>query len=1127
MHLRRFALPACTALVACMAHAVCDAAEPEMHPLRFVFRLDNDYSTSAGAFDASGRLLRTLWSNRRYTAGVHEASWDGRDDEGRAVSQDAEYEIRVLTHNVIYTWDGVIGNTSPDPTSPVHHDAPHFLADLAVSGDRVFFTEPDEGPVPTMRYFRLDDPQSWHARPALPMAYEATMGLVAADRERVYWAHDSSPWRHTWGKGGDQAFVMATDRDLSREIVFEAGMPTCVERIGQGCYRDAEKDRSVRSAIDIVAEFHENAATPILEGARNNVTGLAVQNDGPLLFVAHGALSPARIHVLDKRSGRLLARIPLAGVGRLVAVPKRDELWAIHDGAGGRVVSHLAIGPAPDYALRIVRTLTGVESPLALSLTPDGKQIVVAEGGSSQQVRAFDVDTGVPLWQLGEKGGYAVHGPAVSTGKFSFHGEQIDPRTSRRVERALLGFGPDGSFWVGDTALSRLLEFDSHRRYLDEIAFRPAFYNVVVDRNDPSRVFTGYTEYAVDYTKPLDRAWRLVRFFGDSPHLTMSHRHWASGFIDVATLRNGRTYGLARTTRGGVEVMEIPKAGDLERFALKLQQPVFLDRNGDLYAVRAKNAASPLEVWRRPLAGFASDGSPLWGREEARVHATRGVRDPRANAVANTYERSVALLDPDLNVIFDGGNSDVGRFHLAAIRSGASGWLWRASPASGEFDLAKPDGVFDTSHPWYAGMQVTAIGDQIVYNYHGEGWHNDGQANQFLHWYRDGLFVGQFGVPRVRGLPPGAPGMAGNSFSIQLVTANGQTYLWHNDENAHAGIHRWHLDGIEWMRELKGRGRPGQEVRIADATVFAGDALHDREAPTALMAQTQPGRVRLAWRSPPGANGIEVQRLQPTFVGPRFERIATLAGKAHSFVDDEPLHGEPTVYRVRALFDHGASDYSNHVHVTAPAKAFVLESQSFDKPPPALRDAFRPRSTPDVDVSVIPDPANPGNRVMRVRARRPAGAKEFRASPQWSGSTQLFNALNASVGRVRGSHPDLYRVQFRLRFLQARISPGSKVSVQVDPGYDLFSTPGRRQDLMALAHTRADGKEAALEEVSFDFAAFPNGDGARGLQQFRALAPAAVVVRFPIELAGDGDVVEFLIDDVSISRLDPAPEGPS
>lgn len=1117
--MRRIALLACAVLVSCLPGA--SRAAPDAHSLRFHFRLDNDYSTSAGVFDTGGTLVRTLWGNRRYTAGLHDAAWDGRDDDGRPVSGAAQYEIRVLTHNVVYTWDGVIGNTSPDPTSPVHHDAPDFFNDLAVSGDRAFYTTSDEGRVPTMRYFRLDDPHSWRARPALPIAYDATMGMVTADRERVYWAHDSSGWASTWGKGGDQSFVMATDRDLSREIVFEAGTPTCVQRVGERCYRDDMTDGNIRSAIDVVTDFREDPRTTPLEGARNDVTGLAVQVDGPLLFAAHGSLSPARIHVLDKRSGRLLARVPLEGVGRLVAVPGRNELWAIHDLAGRRVVSHLAIGSAPDYALKILRTLTGVESPLALSVTPDGGQIVVADGGATQQVRAFDAGSGEPVWQLGEKGGYAVHGPAVTGEKFSFHRRQIDPRTSQRFEHALIGFAPDGSLWVGDPALSRLLEFDNRRRNVEQIAFLPRFYSTVVDRGDPSRVFMEYTEYAVDYTKPLDRSWSLVRFFGDSPQLTMDHRRWATGFVDVTTLGNGRTYGLARTSRDVVDVMEVPTDGDLKRFALKFQQPAFLDRDGTLYGIRSRGTTGPVEVWQRPLGGFDSDGAPSWGREESRVRAPRAARDPRPST-GGAYERGVARLPPDLNVIFDPWNADVGRFHLGAIRNRSDRLLWRASPASGKFDLAQPDGVFDSSRPAYAGMQLTALGDQIVYNYHGEGWQG-GQANQFLHWYRDGLFVGQFGVPDLRALPPGAAGMAGNSFSIQLVQAKGQTYLWHNDENAHAGIHRWHLDGLEWMRELHGSARLGEEIELEGVTTPADSALGGRAAPSGLVAQAQSGRVRLSWRShASAASGMEVQRLQPTYTGPRFERIATLPANATSFLDSEPLHGEPTVYRVRALFDGGASDYSNHVHLTAPAKALVLESQTFEKPPPDLRDVFRPRPTPDVQVDVIADPADPGNRVLHVLARRSVGVSgaEFGVLPRWKASPQLFEALNASLGRPRGSRPDIYRVQFRLRVLQAHLSTGSEVSVQVDLA-NIFSTPGRRENLIALAGAKPDSQQSAFEKVSFDFAALPNGSGTRGLQQYRAVAPTEVGVAFPLDLTGDGDVVEFLVDDLTVSRLDP------
>src|SRR5689334_6326673 len=110
--MRRIALLACAALFSCVASA---------SPLHFRFKLDNDYSTRTGGYDADGTLVRTLWSNRRYTAGLHDANWDGLDDDGQPARADADYEIRLLTHNVIYTWDGVIGNTSPDMTSPVHH----------------------------------------------------------------------------------------------------------------------------------------------------------------------------------------------------------------------------------------------------------------------------------------------------------------------------------------------------------------------------------------------------------------------------------------------------------------------------------------------------------------------------------------------------------------------------------------------------------------------------------------------------------------------------------------------------------------------------------------------------------------------------------------------------------------------------------------------------------------------------------------------------------------------------------------------------------------------------------------------------------------------------------------------
>jgi hypothetical protein len=44
------------------------------------------------------------------------------------------------------------------------------------------------------------------------------------------------------------------------------------------------------------------------------------------------------------------------------------------------------------------------------------------------------------------------------------------------------------------------------------------------------------------------------------------------------------------------------------------------------------------------------------------------------------------------------------------------------------------------------------------------------------------------------------------------------------------------------------------------------------------------------------------------------------------------------------------------------------------------------------------------------------------------------------------------------------------------------------------------------------------------LQGYRSEAPTTLAVVFPVDLRGEGDVVEFLVDNVSISRLDP-PDG--
>ena len=44
--------------------------------------------------------------------------------------------------------------------------------------------------------------------------------------------------------------------------------------------------------------------------------------------------------------------------------------------------------------------------------------------------------------------------------------------------------------------------------------------------------------------------------------------------------------------------------------------------------------------------------------------------------------------------------------------------------------------------------------------------------------------------------------MAGNAYRSYVVkAANGNVYLYHNDESCHGGVHRWRIDGLSSIRE--------------------------------------------------------------------------------------------------------------------------------------------------------------------------------------------------------------------------------------------------------------------------------------------------------------------------------------
>ena len=97
--------------------------------VEFQFTLDKAGLTSAGLYDAEGRLVRTLWTMKELAASKQTGMWDGLDEFGQAAPA-GEYEYRVVLNGSTYRNVGLIGNNGRPPDDKGH--TPNGVQSLAV-----------------------------------------------------------------------------------------------------------------------------------------------------------------------------------------------------------------------------------------------------------------------------------------------------------------------------------------------------------------------------------------------------------------------------------------------------------------------------------------------------------------------------------------------------------------------------------------------------------------------------------------------------------------------------------------------------------------------------------------------------------------------------------------------------------------------------------------------------------------------------------------------------------------------------------------------------------------------------------------------------------------------------------
>jgi hypothetical protein len=769
--------------------------------LQFSFNLPQNsqgsYETSAGVYSpTTGALVRTLWNNVQYAAGMNYGVWDGKDESGKALPTGTNYQIKLIYHNVQYVWQGMVGNTSATEVGRDVYRSFEKIHDMTFTGTMGYYSVGYNENAATYHQFVASTPQ-------IPL--EVTVGGVLTDPSSSMYYVTSDATKTYWAKtaGGFSAantYVIAVNNGSNSIYSFPKGT---TPPSGQGQYS---------SCVD----FDGAANQP------NSADGVTVQQGATGdLFVSHGNLNVVR--VFDKIQGNLLGTIGVTNPGRMATTPNGD-VWIISSGATPSVSRYTFA----DGKATLDQTITGLSNPEGVGVSPDGTLLLVADGGASMQLKAFTNSAGVvadmstPLWTYGTLGGMA--GPAITTSSFNFN-VQFANTNNFMTNEAFVAFNPDGTFWLEDGGNGRYLHFSINGTtlsYIEQITYNDCSYQTTVDLTDATRVFNQFTEYSINYSLPLggtNGSWKMVNNWGiglphDSTHLYFGTYN---GWTNVVTLSNGRTYGFLNNfnNNNSQDLFELSASGPARFTGYQFTNAPLIYPDGS-FRFNVSNGVGPLTYYSAPLTGFDSSNNPIWGSPALLASTVLTSANP---IPLNTYPMRTEVTAGGVVIDFDGNHFDTG-YHLGGLALGGTTWKWQASPSSTGTYWFPQDGHFDLGNGVnYAGNYAGVVGRNIIYGYHGELW-GGGEASQWVNYLDNGLMVGRFGTyGNISSLTGATPGFAGNAFNWSLVNGpDGNVYLYHADEANHGGTNRWLITGWDAIAEMNGTAAVGATVNLDSST---------------------------------------------------------------------------------------------------------------------------------------------------------------------------------------------------------------------------------------------------------------------------------------------------------------------
>jgi hypothetical protein len=428
---------------------------------------------------------------------------------------------------------------------------------------------------------------------------------------------------------------------------------------------------------------------------------------------------------------------------------------------------------------------------------------------------------------------------------------------------------------VSDQFNHRTLIVNGTGTRVDDVMFISVSYVSATPFGVPTRVFSNFLEFEVDYSLPLGApgSWTLVRNWGAGGDPGFYGHGAAYSGPQTLAVVDGRTccalliFDADRSYSAVLAELVTPNAtspGGL-RVLRRLGGSHYLPSNGQLDAGGAyhffvdatgKDGSGSFAVFAAPLVIDAASGAANFTCDFASPARTGCVQ--LAN-VSTAYAAVSLAPRPSFGgftiprtrdgrlVILDASTQRNGGFHLGLLDAAGSEWVWQASPwgawqyaadwvvmqpgdvnvSLGSLTPATVDGRFGANDDAinYAGNKAMVDNDDLVIGFHGEFW-MQAEACQFLHFHAStGLFIGQFGVPCKRETNYSYPtyiiaGQSGNAFSPSLARATDPTgapalYLYHNDEDEHDGVVRWRIAGADGLRVLRGADAAAEAAAAA------------------------------------------------------------------------------------------------------------------------------------------------------------------------------------------------------------------------------------------------------------------------------------------------------------------------